>query len=107
MVFNTTFNNISAMSWRSVLLMEETWVPGENHRSAANHWQSHNDIHIEYEHTGKGNILLHKRSNIVRFQKQVTYKESFCNEIIPLDNIKKNDLILDQDFKTFLKFIKI
>jgi hypothetical protein len=24
MVFNATFNNISAMSWRSVLLMEET-----------------------------------------------------------------------------------
>jgi hypothetical protein len=28
MVFNTTFNNISVISWRSVLLMEET---GENH----------------------------------------------------------------------------
>jgi uncharacterized DUF497 family protein len=24
MVFNTTFNNISVISWRSVLLMEET-----------------------------------------------------------------------------------
>ena len=31
MVFNATFNNISAISWRSVLLMEETGVPGENH----------------------------------------------------------------------------
>jgi hypothetical protein len=29
MVFNTTFNNISVISWRSVLLMEETGVPGE------------------------------------------------------------------------------
>jgi hypothetical protein len=28
-VFNATFNNISAISWRSVLLMEETGVPGE------------------------------------------------------------------------------
>ena len=27
MVFNATFNNISALSWRSVLLMEETGVP--------------------------------------------------------------------------------
>jgi len=27
MVFNPTFNNISALSWRSVLLVEETWVP--------------------------------------------------------------------------------
>ena len=30
MVFNATFNNISFISWRSVLLVEETGVPGEN-----------------------------------------------------------------------------
>jgi hypothetical protein len=30
MVFNTTFNNISVILWRSVLLEEETGVPGEN-----------------------------------------------------------------------------
>ena len=29
MVFNATFNNISAITWRSVLLVEETGVPGE------------------------------------------------------------------------------
>ena len=29
MVFNATFNNISDIPWRSVLLMEETEVPGE------------------------------------------------------------------------------
>jgi hypothetical protein len=33
MVFNATFNNISVISWRSVLLMEEHWGPGENHLS--------------------------------------------------------------------------
>jgi hypothetical protein len=32
MVFNTAFNNISAISWQSVLLAEETGVHGENHR---------------------------------------------------------------------------
>ena len=32
MVFNITFNNISAISWKSVLLVEETEVPGENPR---------------------------------------------------------------------------
>jgi len=39
MVFNATFNNISATSicWWSVLLMEETGVPGEIHRSVASH----------------------------------------------------------------------
>ena len=37
MVFNATFNNISVISWRSVLLVEETGVPGENHRPATSH----------------------------------------------------------------------
>jgi len=35
MVFNTTFNNISGISWQSVLLVEETGVPGKKHRPAA------------------------------------------------------------------------
>jgi len=39
MVFNTTFNNISDISWWSVLLVEETGAPGENHRPVASHWQ--------------------------------------------------------------------
>jgi hypothetical protein len=30
MVFNATFNNISAILWQSVLLVEETGGPGEN-----------------------------------------------------------------------------
>ena len=30
-VFNATFINISDISWRSVLLVEETGVPGESH----------------------------------------------------------------------------
>ena len=30
MVLNDTFNNISVISWRSVLLVEETGVPREN-----------------------------------------------------------------------------
>jgi len=48
MVFNATFNNISVISWRSVLLVEETRGPGENHRPVASHWQtlSHNVVHL-------------------------------------------------------------
>ena len=34
MVFNAGFNNVSVISWRSVLLVEET---GENYRPVANH----------------------------------------------------------------------
>jgi hypothetical protein len=46
MVFNATFNNISVISWRSVLLVKETEVPGENHRPVASHSQtlSHNVV---------------------------------------------------------------
>ena len=37
MMFNSTFNNISAISWWSVLLVEET---GENYRPVASHSQT-------------------------------------------------------------------
>ena len=37
MVVHATFSNISVISWRSVLLVEETGVPGENHRLVASH----------------------------------------------------------------------
>jgi hypothetical protein len=37
MVYNATFNNISVISWQSVLLVEESGAPGENHRPAASH----------------------------------------------------------------------
>jgi hypothetical protein len=36
-VLNATFNNISVISWRSALLVEETGGPGENHRPVAGH----------------------------------------------------------------------
>jgi hypothetical protein len=44
-MFNATFNNISDISWRSVLLVEETGVPGEN-RPVASHREtlSHNIV---------------------------------------------------------------
>jgi hypothetical protein len=47
-VFYATFNNISVISMWSVLLMEETGEPGENHGPVASHWQtiSHNVVHL-------------------------------------------------------------
>jgi hypothetical protein len=52
--FNATFNNISVILWRLVLLVEETGVPGENHRPAASHWQtlSHNVVSSTSRLTG-------------------------------------------------------
>jgi hypothetical protein len=44
LMLDVTFKNISAISWRSVLFVEETGVPGENNRPVISHWQtlSHN-----------------------------------------------------------------
>jgi hypothetical protein len=38
--FSATFNTISAISWRPVLVVEEAGVPGENHRPWASNWQT-------------------------------------------------------------------
>jgi hypothetical protein len=38
LVFNATFSNISVVSWRPVLVVEEAGVPGENHRPWASNW---------------------------------------------------------------------
>ena len=45
-MFIATFNNISVISWRSVLLVEESGVPEENHQPVTSHWQtlSHNVV---------------------------------------------------------------
>ena len=53
MVLNATFNNISAISWRSVLL-EESGVPEENHRPVVSHRQtlSHNVVSIHLTMNG-------------------------------------------------------
>ena len=39
-LLNATLDNISVLSWQPALLLEETEVPGENHRPAASHWQT-------------------------------------------------------------------
>ena len=38
--FNATFSNISAISWRPVLVVEEAGVPGKNHRPWASNWST-------------------------------------------------------------------
>jgi len=60
MVFNTTFNNISVISWRSVLLVEETGVLGETHQPVASRWQtlSHNVVSSTPRHERGSNSQL-------------------------------------------------
>jgi hypothetical protein len=56
MVLNATFNNISVIWWQSVLLVDETRVPGENYRPVASHWQTLSQL-IGYTHLY---ICMHK-----------------------------------------------
>jgi hypothetical protein len=51
---NTTSNNVSVISWGSVLLVEETREQGESDRPAASHWQtlSHNDARVHLAWAG-------------------------------------------------------
>jgi len=56
---NATFNNIPVISWRSVLLVEET---GEYHLPATSHWQtsSHNVVSITPHLSGIRTLNLQK-----------------------------------------------
>jgi hypothetical protein len=38
LVLNATFSIISAISWRTVLVVEKAGVPEENHRPWASNW---------------------------------------------------------------------
>jgi len=48
MAFNAFVNHISAILWRSVLLVEETREPGENYRTTASYWKLYHMLCIEY-----------------------------------------------------------
>jgi hypothetical protein len=54
---NITFNNISVISWRSVLLVEETGAHEQNHRPATSHRQilSHNVVSSTPRHERDSN----------------------------------------------------
>ena len=59
-VFNDNFNNISDVSWWSVLLVDQTRVPRENHQPVTRHWQtlSHNVISSTPRHELDSNSQL-------------------------------------------------
>jgi hypothetical protein len=59
MALNATFNNISVISWRSVLLVEETGVPREKYPPVTSLTLSHNVESITPRPRG---ILTHNDS---------------------------------------------
>ena len=60
MVFNTTFSHISAISWGSVILVEETRVPEENHRPAAIYL-----VVIQINMTKKNKVNVYRHISVV------------------------------------------
>jgi hypothetical protein len=60
MVFKAIFNNISVISWRSFVSVDETGVSGENLWLVASHWQtlSHNVISSTPRHERHSNSLI-------------------------------------------------
>ena len=55
MVFNTTFNYISVISWRSVILIEET---GEHHRPDKLFWIMLYRVHITMSGIGMHRLVV-------------------------------------------------
>jgi hypothetical protein len=75
--FNATFNNISDISWRSILLMEETGGPGQHHRPVASHWQplSHNVVHLALVEIRTHTMSGYRQFSLCDLSKTVPYLE--------------------------------
>jgi hypothetical protein len=75
-----TFNNISVILWRSFLLVVETEIPGENHRSVVSHWQTLSHNVIEYALPWPGfelTIIKQDRQNLLRLPMPILIIKSF------------------------------
>ena len=89
MVFNATFNNMSVTSWRSVLLMEETTVHGENHNFSIQ--ISFHSIHWFWRRFSKISNFHSIRSLDSYFRWQVQSLDTTLEEDDPM-SIMRNDI---------------
>ena len=99
MVFNATFNNISVISWRSILLVEES---RENHRPVANHWQtlSQNVVSSTPRHERGSNsqlsdsewlIIIIIKKNSIFFNEDVNEQTNKYDPTLRVKYLKKNN----------------
>ena len=112
MVFNATFNNISVISWRSVLLVEETGIPGENHRPVARNWQTlshltmngvqtHNFVVIGTDFTGSCKSNYHTIANTMAHAKSRKWEFSNVFFTLFIYKNKLKDWSLSSNIKTW------
>ena len=93
-------NNISVISSRSSLLVEETGVPGENYRPVESNWQtlSHNVVSrtpnypsgIRTHNVSGDRHWLNRHSNITSFFRFVNKRASYPFDIISLAHAPMN-----------------
>ena len=78
MVLNATFNNISVISWRSVLFVEETGGPAK--KPVASHWQtlSHNVVHL---------ALIEIQNHNIRCDRHWLHIGANCHTIVYTPNL--------------------
>jgi hypothetical protein len=75
--FNATFNNISAISWRPVLVVEEAGVPGENHRP----WS---EYYYLTTHTSLSLIRREFAPSFVKYKKECTRLAAASDKVYQL-----------------------
>ena len=78
MLFSANFRNISVIWWRSVVLVAETRIPGENYIPAASHWQtlSHNVVSSTPHHDWDFTSWVMNNVNV--FINDITWKIFIC-----------------------------
>jgi hypothetical protein len=107
MVFNATFNNISVISWQSVLLVEEIGIPCEKHRPSASHWKtlSHNVVWVHltsswtHNVSGDGHWLHNQPEPDNIGQKQINQTSVNCGSLnnTPVNHPTDNEGFDDQE----------
>jgi hypothetical protein len=78
MVFNATFNNISVISWRSVLLVEEIGVPGENNRPVSTMYLTNSPVVVSYSEKIKMKKSCEFESRSWRSALDTTLSDKVC-----------------------------
>ena len=76
MVFNATFSNISVISWWSVLSVEETRVPGENHQPGSSHWQTLSHT-VVYKVESSNNIICRQTLAVMNTDHSVKHMKIY------------------------------